>query len=158
MRPDDWEAARCVRLAALADAPDAFGRTLEEEVALPDDAWSERARANALGETQVGFLAFCNDVPCGLVVGALENGEAQLSGTWVAANVRRRGTGRALVQAVCAWATERGARAISLKVVGANRGAVELYRANGFELVEGANATCGARNAPALEMRKPLFR
>jgi ribosomal protein S18 acetylase RimI-like enzyme len=156
MRAEDWEAARCVRLAALADAPEAFGHTLAEEVALSDDAWRERAQANASGDVRVGFLAFCNDVPCGVAVGELTHGTAVLSGMWVAGNVRRHGIGRALVQAVSAWATERGARAISLKVVSSNAGAVALYRANGFEPLEGVTTTCGERKAPALEMRKPL--
>lgn len=156
MRAEDWDAARCVRLAALADAPEAFGRTLAEEVALSDDAWRELAQANASSEVQIGFLAFCNDVPCGVAVGELAQGAAVLSGMWVAGNVRRQGIGRALVQAVCAWATERGARSVSLKVVSANAGAVALYRANGFEPVDGVATTCGARKAAALEMRKPL--
>lgn len=167
MRAEDWELARCVRLAALADAPQAFARTLDEEVALPDQTWRERARASAAGETRVGFLALCDEVPCGLVVGVLASPrEAELQGMWVAPNVRRRGVGRALTHAVCAWARQRGARHISLEVVSVSEPALALYRANGFEpssapdameAVDAAYATCGARRAPALRLSKTLW-
>lgn len=157
MRPEDWEVARCVRLAALADAPAAFGSTLDDEVALPDAVWRERALANAAGETRIGVLAFCNALPCGIAVGLLApTGEAELHGMWVAQNVRRRGAGRALTQAVCAWARERGAQRISLEVVSSNHGAIGLYRANGFELLQDAQTTCGTRRAPALRLGKRL--
>jgi ribosomal protein S18 acetylase RimI-like enzyme len=155
MRAEDWQQARCVRLAALADAPDAFGRTLEEELALSDADWQKRAAENAIGLKRSGFLAWSGDVPCGLAVGVLsEPAEAELQGMWVAQNIRRHGVGRALVQAVCAWARERGAKRISLKVTADNTAASGLYRANGFEPV--ASTTCGARQAAALRLEKKL--
>lgn len=154
MRAEDWQQARCVRLAALADAPEAFGRTLAEELALSDEDWQKRAADNAIGLKSCGFLAWNGDVPCGLAVGVWTGpGEAELHGMWVAQNVRRYGTGRALVQAVCAWARERGARRISLKVTDGNTAAIALYRANGFDSAEQAQTTCGARNAPALQLQ-----
>jgi hypothetical protein len=39
----DWEALRQLRLAALADAPDAFASTLEAELAFPTELWQQRA-------------------------------------------------------------------------------------------------------------------
>jgi ribosomal protein S18 acetylase RimI-like enzyme len=157
MRAEDWQQARCVRLAALADAPEAFGRTLADELQLPDAAWEKRAADNAIGLKSCGFLAWNGDVPCGLAIGVwMGEGQAELHGMWVAGNVRRYGTGRALVQAVCAWARERGARRVSLKVTANNAGALALYRANGFQLAKDAQTTCGARDAPALRLEKQL--
>jgi hypothetical protein len=39
---EEWERARDLRLRALADAPEAFARSLEEEERLSESAWRER--------------------------------------------------------------------------------------------------------------------
>ena len=39
--PDDWRVVRHLRLGALADEPDAFGATLDEEVPLPESSWRD---------------------------------------------------------------------------------------------------------------------
>ena len=155
---DDWELARCVRLASLADAPDAFGATLSEELELSESDWRARARGNAQGLTSRGFLALRQDVPCGMAVGML-NAAAQsviLNGMWVAQNVRRHGIGRALVGAVGEWARERGARDLELQVTLSSQAARGLYSALGFAEAGGAEFTCGERRSPALRMRMAL--
>src|SRR5512132_2987059 len=38
---EDWERARDLRLRALADAPDAFARSLEEEERLSESEWRD---------------------------------------------------------------------------------------------------------------------
>lgn len=54
----------------------------------------------------------------------------------VAAEARGRGVGRALGEAVIAWAADRGFRAMQFNaVVEANRPAVRLWRALGFEIL-----------------------
>lgn len=157
VRAEDWQLVRCVRLAALADAPDAFARTLEEELALPDQHWQNRTALNAAGETSCAFLALIDDVPCGYVVGVLSTPEqADLYAMWVAANVRRRGIGLALTQSVATWARQRGATRLSLRVVAANSGAFQLYQSTGFEPDSSAAESCGTRQAPALQMHKRL--
>ena len=153
---DDWELAKCVRLAALADAPDAFEATLAEELELTEECWRARARAHAEGQTSRGFFVLRENVPCGMAVGVLDEGARRvtLNAMWVAENVRRRGIARALVQAVCAWARERGAQEVMLAVPQSSRAARALYAALGFQ--ECAATTCGARRSPALRMRLQL--
>ena len=155
---DDWELAKCVRLAALADAPDAFARTLAEELAFPEALWRERAAGNAEGVASVGFFAMRAGVPCGMAVGvrAPLTGPVELNALWVAGNVRRHGVGRALVNAVCAWAYERGAREVALEVTTSSALALALYRELGFVHTGAAANGCGTRRAPALRMSKSL--
>jgi ribosomal protein S18 acetylase RimI-like enzyme len=59
-----------------------------------------------------------------------------ISGIAVAAGQRRRGVGRALVDAAAAEATARGATRLTLRVLGPNSGARDLYESAGF-VVEG---------------------
>jgi ribosomal protein S18 acetylase RimI-like enzyme len=59
-----------------------------------------------------------------------------VSGLAVADSFRRRGVGRALMDAAVDEATRRGARRLTLRVLGPNTAARRLYEACGFE-VEG---------------------
>jgi GNAT superfamily N-acetyltransferase len=52
---------------------------------------------------------------------------------WVERGERRGGLGRELVDAVTAWARDRGARAVNLWVTNGNEPAIALYRSCGFE-------------------------
>lgn len=61
----------------------------------------------------------------------------QIQGLAVAPEHRRRGIGRVLVEAAVDEARRRGARKITLRVLGSNPDAMRLYRACGFE-IEGA--------------------
>ncbi|MCX4727035.1 GNAT family N-acetyltransferase [Streptomyces sp. NBC_01306] len=60
----------------------------------------------------------------------------QIQGLAVAATARRHGVGRALLRAACAEARRQGATRITLRVLGPNTPARELYAAEGFA-VEG---------------------
>jgi ribosomal protein S18 acetylase RimI-like enzyme len=60
----------------------------------------------------------------------------QIRGLAVAEEVRGKGTGRALVRAAVAEARRRGARRITLRVLGHNTPARALYESEGF-VVEG---------------------
>jgi len=154
----DWELAKCVRLASLADAPAAFASTLDEELQLPEASWRARAASNAAGVDTVGFFAVrrdVQDVPCGMVIGVRQpTGDVVLNALWVAANVRRRGIAGDLTQAVLTWARERGARRVELEVTTASHAAIALYRSLGFEGSSEPASTCGTRRAPALRMQR----
>jgi GNAT superfamily N-acetyltransferase len=61
---------------------------------------------------------------------------ADLESLRVAAGHRRAGVGAELVAAFFAWAAENGANETRVKAFAANQGALEFYRAQGFEPFE----------------------
>jgi|WetSurMetagenome_2_1015567.scaffolds.fasta_scaffold858458_2 [ribosomal protein S18]-alanine N-acetyltransferase len=74
---------------------------------------------------------------------------------------RRRGLGRALVEAAAAEAGRRGAGALLLEVAADNPAALALYQGQGFERVglrKAYYARPGARRADAFVLRRPLNR
>lgn len=126
---------RTVRLRALREDPSAFGSTYAEESRLTDAEWVDLARRRSSDGSTVR-LAFADDVACGIVGAFLEERDrtrACLVSMWVAKEKRERGVGKALVEAVVAWARESGARTIVLTVVSNNETAIRFYERLGFE-------------------------
>ena len=133
---DRWQDMRAVRLAALADSPGAFLRTLAEEEAYPDEEWQRRAAERAVGDDGVTFLASVDGELAG-IVGAHrvphEPTTIELVAMWSDPRHRRAGVGRALVDAVVEWAS--GERVV-LWVMRGNDGARVFYERVGFELTD----------------------
>ena len=129
MGPEDWERVRAVRLAALADAPDAFGTLLEEDAALDGAAW----RGRLTPEDRKTWLALRGDEALGLVVCAPYEDEAGLFSMWVAPQGRGKGIGDRLVQTVLQWAKAKGYAAVRLGVGDFNEPAIRLYARHGFQ-------------------------
>jgi len=128
----DWEALRQLRLRALADAPDAFASTLEEEVAFPAEVWRRRAEG---GPESANFIAREGGVDVGLAAVFAEPevpGRMHLVSMWVDPRYRRRGVARALVDQAVRWAAERRAREVILWVADQNTAAHRLYERLGF--------------------------
>jgi ribosomal protein S18 acetylase RimI-like enzyme len=132
LRADEHALLRDVRLRALRDAPLAFGSTLAREQAFTPGEWQRRAAAGAAGEEQAAFIV---EPGAGLAIGRLDDDDravAALYAMWVAPEARGTGAGRALVEAVAQWATERGARTLHTSVTEGNAAAAALYSAAGF--------------------------
>jgi ribosomal protein S18 acetylase RimI-like enzyme len=152
---DDVDLMRELRLRALQDAPMAFGSTYARELAFAPEVWEQRVRANAAGERSVGFVA---EPSAGMAVGAIDDddpGLAHLYGMWVAPEARRTGTGRALVDAVVAWAAQRGARRVLTSVADGNPAATALYAAAGF-VDTGEHEPLGHSDAVAAVLERAL--
>ncbi len=128
----DWERLRRLRLTALADAPDAFQRTLAEEAEFAPEAWRGRLTGDS-----ANFMAVQGDTDVGMVACAPYRGlqgMVGLFGMWVAPSHRRSGIGKLLVEAVLAHARGLdGCEGLVLDVCDENRAAVGLYAALGFE-------------------------
>lgn len=128
----DWEALQQLRLAALADAPDAFASTLEAELAFPAEVWQQRAQG---GPASATFIAREGGVDVGLVRVFAEPdapGRMHLVSMWVDPGYRRQGVARILVARAVRWAAERQAREVILWVADHNTAARRLYERIGF--------------------------
>jgi GNAT superfamily N-acetyltransferase len=132
---EDATRLKHVRLAALQDAPSAFGSTYEAECGRPDDEWAQRAVSGSQGSERATFLARLDDDVVGLAGGYRDEPAApvvELVSMWVAPHVRGRGVGARLVEAVTTWAIETNATSISLWVTCGNAPAERLYESSGF--------------------------
>jgi ribosomal protein S18 acetylase RimI-like enzyme len=126
----EWRTLRDLRLRALADAPDAFARTLAEEEPRPDSEWARQLEASVRSRSQLSLVAERDGAASGLAYARLDPESpdtAHLFSMWVAPERRRAGAGRALVGAVIAWAREHGAHRLVLRVTDGNAAAERLY-------------------------------
>lgn len=124
-----------MRLAALLDAPSAFGSTYESEASRPDDEWVQRAVAGSQGHDRATFFAQLHESDVGLVGGHREqpgSSIVELVSMWVAPHVRGQRVGALLVDAVKNWAIETNAMSVSLWVTRGNTPAEHLYQSKGF--------------------------
>ena len=121
---------RDVRLAALADAPDAFAMTLAEESGQPEAGW--RDRINALP----WFLGFQDGEPAGLIAAlppeAVPDQVWHLVSMWVRPQARGGGLADLLVRAVTEHVRQAGADRVTLWVEMGNDRARDFYRRMGF--------------------------
>jgi GNAT superfamily N-acetyltransferase len=127
--PADWRLFRDIRLAALADAPNAFGSTLARERELSEADWRERL------SRREQFLAGVNGLSVGTAAGILGGvpGSAELVSMWVDPGWRGLGLGRLLVQTVLEWAAGQGVSEVGLWMTDDNLAAERLYLRHGFE-------------------------
>jgi len=133
--PVDGSRLQQVRLAALLDAPSAFGSTYESEAHRSATEWVDRAVAGSHGSDKATFFAQLDDEVVGLAGGYRPTPSSlnvELVSMWVSPDARGRGVGALLVDAVIAWATETGAATVSLWVTSGNAPAERLYAATGF--------------------------
>lgn len=129
-------AYKAVRLRALQDSPTSFGSTWLRESKFTDEEWMARTQ-HLVSERAAGYLAFQGDRYVGLALCLLDDNtpaKAQLISMWVAPERRHFGVGRLLVEEIAAWASEHGARTLSLMVTSVNHSAMEFYKRLGFSL------------------------
>ena len=127
---DDWQSYRAIRLAMLQESPSAFDSTHDEAASFDEQLWKQRLTENAV------LLARVGRTPAGSAMyseyGVTDPGDCSLFGMWVDPAFRRKGVGRALVDAVVAQARAAGKRRVVLHVVADNTAARALYEREGF--------------------------
>jgi len=120
---------RELRLAALSDAPDAFGSTYEREMARTTSDWQ---RWMSPGVT---FILYEPAGARGIVAGMHDDTDpavVHLMAMWVHPEIRGSGGADELVTALAAWAQSAGAKWLRLKVIQGNDRARHFYERMGF--------------------------
>jgi GNAT superfamily N-acetyltransferase len=117
-----------VRLAALQEAPYAFGSTYERELEAPEERWRQGLK------DRTRFVADVDGVVAGTVSGGDSdvNGAAAMTAMWVDPRFRRQGVGHLLVNTVVDWAAGGGYAEMFLWVTEGNDNAERLYQRHGF--------------------------
>lgn len=129
----DWQRLKQVRLAALRDAPMAFGVSFETAARYSDEQWQQRAASSGTAF----WLATLDGETVGMVGAAAgAAGGLELIGMWTAPAARGRGVAQRLVDAVKARALAQGHDRVSLEVSPENASAVRLYRRQGFVFID----------------------
>jgi ribosomal protein S18 acetylase RimI-like enzyme len=152
-RPGDWETLREIRLAALAEAPYAFGSSYEREAVFTEEQWRGRLESRA-----ITFFAELETepAPAGIAGVYEENGRADLVSMWVRPGARGRGVADALVTAAADWAKAHGNDALYLWVTESNERARKLYDRCGFTPTGQRQPLPSDPSLPEIRMRRPL--
>jgi ribosomal protein S18 acetylase RimI-like enzyme len=133
LTPDDWATWRRLRLAALRDAPYAFGARLADWQGDGDVEERWRSRLGIPGSHNL--VAMLDDQAVGMASGvpAPQAGVVELISMWVAPGARGRGVGDALIREIERWAQSIGAHVLRLSVADENSEAASLYQRHGFQ-------------------------
>ena len=95
---DEWRVYKDLRLRALADSPDAFGRTLAEETGRTDAEWARQLASNDDSPVNLPLVAEVRGDPIGLAWGRIDTSDPEVAALyqmWVAPNRRGAGAGEA---------------------------------------------------------------
>ena len=120
---------REVRLQALVDAPEAFGSTLDKELARSNSDWQGWLRLGAI------FILYAPAGARGMVAGVRDETDpavVHLMAMWVHPSIRGLGGADELVATVIGWARSEGAEVVRLKVIYGNYRARSFYERMGF--------------------------
>jgi RimJ/RimL family protein N-acetyltransferase len=141
LRPGEVHLLKQTRLAALQEAPHAFGTTYEAALQRSDETWREQAERSARGPDRATFIAFSDEVPIGMA--ALyrdkENvGVGELLQVWMSPEFRGTTAIWNLMDEIFRWAGENGFSSIIAGVTQGNARAVQFYLNYGFSLSDEA--------------------
>lgn len=127
---EDWQELKRIRLAALRNAPTAFGVTHASAAAYEDQSWRDRAAGRGAARF---ILAFDGAEAVGIVAHVPDAaGDVNLIAMWVTPALRGTATATQLVEAVQAHASTQAPARVVLEVAPDNRRAVAFYQKLGF--------------------------
>lgn len=128
--PDDWRDLRATRLAALLDAPTAFGASHASAAAFTDEDWQQRAVSTP---QRTFVLAYAGGQPVGIAAHVNSGqSESSLQAMWVRLEYRGMDIATRLVTAVKQLCVTGGQSRLVLDVSPDNARATAFYRKQGF--------------------------
>ena len=132
---DEWPLLKQLRIAALTDAPDAFGPTAEHARAQPDSYWQTWASRLDAARGLALFVLRCANEPAGIVSATRDRaGIGHIGAMWIAPSARGRHLGSRLLDHALEFLDASGCTTIELSVTEGNAGPLALYRSRGFAL------------------------
>ena len=136
----DWALLKQVRLAALLDAPTAFGVSYASAAAYTDEQWQQRAGATSTAGPEF-WLALIDGKAVGMIGGGISRTERyNLIGMWVEPGLRGSDIASTLVQTVTSRALQKGHAQVFLDVSPDNLRAASFYRRQGFVFIDETEA------------------
>jgi GNAT superfamily N-acetyltransferase len=151
--PGEWAALRDIRLAALREAPYAFGSSYAREAPFTEEQWRGRLTSQA-----VTFFAELETAPApvGLAGVFEEDGAADLVSMWVRPDARGHGAADALVNAAAGWSKAHGHDTLCLWVTESNARARKIYERRGFTPTGESQPLPSDPTLPEIRMSRPL--
>ncbi|HEU4816291.1 GNAT family N-acetyltransferase [Janthinobacterium sp.] len=126
----DWPALKATRLAALLNAPTAFGASHASAAGFSDMDWQQRAVSTP---QRTFFLAFDGEQAIGLAAQVVAtDGECHLIAMWVQSAYRGKAVAHGLVDAVKQCAVDNDHVRLVLDVAPENARAAAFYQKQGF--------------------------
>ena len=148
---------RDVRLAALQEAPDAFGSTYAREAPFTQEQWLAR-----LHDRAVTYLAYLpgSAEPAGIAGVYVDDADGSkhpdVVSMWVRPTARGQKVGEALIEATANWARGRGFGVLHLWVTESNAAARRLYERCGFTLTGERQPLPSDPTLPEVRMQRVL--
>ncbi len=133
--PGESQRLRELRLRALRDSPRAFAASLAAEEAQPASYWSELVAQSGPARDGVVLVTISERRWIAMAASrwfSRAEGIAQLWGMWVEPAARGQGLGRALIDGIASWASERGAILLRLGVIEPAAEIESFYQHLGF--------------------------
>jgi len=157
LRRDEHELWRRLRMAALAESPDAFRATLADVQDRTEVDW--RREVDPVDPSNSGLLLIgeLDGTPVATAYVSRRSSEpdlAGLGGMWVMPEARGQGVGAALIDAALSWAAGHGCVSIELSVTVGNERARRLYERAGFQVTGERRALRESSNLEIELMRR----
>lgn len=132
IRSDEADRLRGLRLATLADAPDAFVTTSAQLAEKTMEYWEKAARLGATSASRAAFVAESDGVWHGGISVVVREDGAEVQAMWVRPEQRQSGVAETLVEHALAWCAEQGISRAFARINEHNVRALALAERCGF--------------------------